>query len=153
MRLGGQRSAQLVAAVILATLGTVTASPLGKSQFTVTDGDTIHLTGAAKGTRLVGFNAPETQSPQCAAERALGVTAKNRLRELIAAAKTIDLNPVVCACAAGTQGTNRCNYGRDCAILSVDGEDVGTILMREQLAVSFVCVGARCPPTPKPWCQ
>jgi endonuclease YncB( thermonuclease family) len=31
--------------------------------------------------------------------------------------------------------------------------DVGLILIRENLAVSFVCGQTSCPPTPKPWCN
>ena len=31
---------------------------LSKYQFTVTDGDTVHVNGETAGTRLVGFNAP-----------------------------------------------------------------------------------------------
>ncbi len=45
-----------------------------------------------------------------------------------------------------------CNYGRSCAFLKANGEDVAAILIREGLAVPLVCGAASCPPTPKPWC-
>lgn len=119
--------------------------------FTVTDGDTVHVAGEATGTRLVGFNTPEKFSPQCASERRLGQRASARLKELVEGGAT-RLTKVACACAPGTEGTERCNHGRSCGTLLVDGEDVGNILIREGLAVPFLCSGTRCPPTPRPWC-
>jgi endonuclease YncB( thermonuclease family) len=58
-------------------------TPLANAQFTVTDGDTIRIHGERKGTRLLGFNAPEISKPLCAAERELGLRATERLRELV----------------------------------------------------------------------
>lgn len=43
------------------TGGQSSAKPIASHQFTVTDGDTIRVRGDAKGTRLVGFNAPENR--------------------------------------------------------------------------------------------
>lgn len=120
-------------------------------QFTVTDGDTVHVAGEATGTRLVGFNTPEKFTPQCTKEQQLGERASDRLRQLVAGGDT-RLTKVACACQPGTEGTDKCNYGRSCGTLLVDGEDVGNILIREGLAVPFVCSGTRCPPTPRPWC-
>jgi endonuclease YncB( thermonuclease family) len=120
-------------------------------QFTVTDGDTVHVAGEATGTRLVGFNTPEKFSPQCASERQLGERASARLKELVGGGAT-RLTKVACSCAPGTEGTEKCNHGRSCGRLLVDGEDVGNILIREGLAVPFVCSGSRCPATPRPWC-
>lgn len=114
--------------------------------FTVTDGDTVRVLGEATGTRLVGFNTPEKFSPQCASERQLGERASARLTELVGGG-AIRLTKVACACAPGTEGTERCNHGRSCGTLLVDGEDVGNILIREGLAVPFVCSDTRCPPT------
>ncbi|SJM34035.1 thermonuclease family protein [Mesorhizobium delmotii] len=125
--------------------------PLARSQFTITDGDTIRLNGAAKGTRLVGFNTPESIEPRCEAEAQLGRRAKARLKELVAAAG-LELRMVACACTPGTEGTDRCNYGRSCGSLLVDGRDVGEVLVSEGLAVTFVCGSTSCPPTPRPWC-
>ena len=39
-------------------------------------------------------------------------------------AGTLDYEPVVCSCPAGMQGTQVCNYGRDCGTLKVNGRDV-----------------------------
>lgn len=121
-------------------------------EFTVTDGDTVHVVGEAAGTRLVGFNTPEKFSPECEYERQQGERASARLRELVAhgAAR---LTKVACACAPGTQGTKKCNHGRYCGTLTVDGKDVGSILISEGLAVPFVCGRTSCPPTPRPWCK
>lgn len=122
-----------------------------RSSFTVTDGDTIQVAGESKGTRLVGFNTPETYSPQCDRERDLGNRATARLKEIVTTS-SVQLRKVACACAPGTEGTNRCNYGRSCGVLLADGRDVGQILISEGLAVPFVCGKTSCPPTPRPWC-
>lgn len=121
-------------------------------QFTVTDGDTVRVRGDAKGTRLVGFNAPETRNARCARELELGNRATNRLLELVATSN-MDIEKVPCACKPGTEGTNACNYGRSCGILRADGRDVGQILISEGLAVPFVCGTTSCPRTPRPWCK
>lgn len=119
--------------------------------FTVTDGDTIHISGEAKGTRLVGFNTPEKFSPQCDREEQLGHRATSRLKELVSTAK-ISLTKVPCSCRPGTHGTYKCNYGRSCAILKANGRNVGDILVAEGLAAPFECGSTGCPPTPRPWC-
>jgi len=120
-------------------------------EFTVTDGDTVHVVGEAAGTRLVGFNTPEKFSPECEYERQQGERASARLRELVAHG-SVQLTKVACACAPGTQGRAKCNHGRYCGTLTVDGKDVGSILISEGLAVPFVCGRTSCPPTPRPWC-
>jgi endonuclease YncB( thermonuclease family) len=129
--------------------GARTALP--RSAFTVTDGDTIRLKDRAKGTRLVGFNAPESIEPRCDAEGKLGRSAKARLVELVAKAR-LDLTMVPCSCRPGTEGTDACNYSRSCGVLRADGQDVGEVLISEGLAVPFVCGSTSCPPTPRPWC-
>ena len=63
-----------------------------------------------------------------------------------------ELSLVECACAAGTQGTDRCNFGRSCGVLRVDGRDVGDILIAEGLAAPFQCGRTSCPRLPRPWC-
>jgi len=128
-----------------------TVSRTTTQSFSVTDGDTVHVAGEVKGTRLVGFNTPEKFTPQCESERQLGERTSARLKQLIAGGTT-KLTKVACACPPGTEGTDRCNHGRSCGTLLVDGEDVGDILIREGLAVPFVCTGTRCPSTPRPWC-
>lgn len=130
------------------SLGSTTE--LSRSDFSVTDGDTIQLRGERFGTRLVGFNTPETYRVHCARGLALGMKATQRLREMVTAAKKIELKKVACACAPGTQ---RCNFGRSCAYLYVDGRDVGPALISEGLAAPFHCGTTGCPPTPRPWCD
>lgn len=127
------------------------AKTVDQQTFSVTDGDTIRLNGEVSGTRLVGFNTPETLTPQCERERELGDRAKARLKEIVTKS-SLQLTKVACACLPDTEGTDRCNYGRSCGILRADGRDVGQILISEGLAVPFVCGSTGCPPTPRPWC-
>lgn len=134
-----------------ARTGTGDRMPLARSQFTITDGDTIRLDGSTKGTRLVGFNAPESIEPRCAVEADLGQRAKARLTQLVTSAK-LELEMIPCSCPAGTEGTARCNYGRSCGSLFANGQDVGDVLISEGLAVPFICGATSCPPTPRPWC-
>ncbi|MBX3582808.1 MAG: thermonuclease family protein [Rhizobiaceae bacterium] len=129
-----------------------TQSNIALNDFSITDGDTIRVNGERKGTRLVGFNTPETIEPGCAEERALGQKAKARLRQLLSKGR-LSLERVGCACKPGTEGTNACNYGRSCGILRVDGRNVGDILISEGLAEPFICGATSCPPTPRPWCS
>jgi endonuclease YncB( thermonuclease family) len=130
---------------------TYSAHPISRSEFTVTDGDTIHIDGQSRGMRLVGLNAPETWQPQCREEKALGERAKARLRQLVSSAN-LEVQRVPCSCPPGTEGTDACNYGRSCGILRANGRDVGQVLIAEGLAVPFVCGATRCPRTPRPWC-
>ncbi len=123
----------------------------GNMGFTVTDGDTIKLKDGTR-VRLVGFNTPEKFEPKCSREAALGNRASERLNELVAAAASTDVTLVACSCRPGTEGTKKCNYGRSCGKLTVDGRDVGETLIGEGLAVPFVCGVSGCPPTPRPWC-
>ncbi|MBY3483326.1 thermonuclease family protein [Rhizobium laguerreae] len=123
----------------------------GRANFTITDGDTIRLNNGAR-VRLVGFNTPEKFEPMCSNEATLGNRASERLRELVGQAASTNVSLVACSCKPGTQGTKKCNYGRSCGKLEVDGRDVGQILISEGLAVPFVCGATGCPPTPRPWC-
>ncbi|MBB2713960.1 thermonuclease family protein [Rhizobium sophoriradicis] len=128
------------------------ASVRSDQAFTITDGDTVQVSGERAGTRLVGFNTPEKFSPQCEHERRLGERASARLRELVASGSA-QLTKVACSCPPGTEGTSKCNHGRSCGTLLVDGKDVGNILISEGLAVPFICGETSCPPTPRPWCK
>jgi endonuclease YncB( thermonuclease family) len=84
--------------------------------------------------RLVGFNTPESGlDAECASERALAAKATGRLQQLVKAGEP-NLERVACACVPGTEGTRQCNHGRLCGRLSVDGRDVGSILIAEGLA-------------------
>jgi endonuclease YncB( thermonuclease family) len=116
----------------------------------VIDGDTIGFYNGKPNARLVGFNAPETGDAPCEQERRLGERAKQRLRALVSEGG-ISLQYVQCSCPAGTQGTDACNYGRDCARLRSHGRDVGSILISDGLAESYVCGAASCPRR-RSWC-
>lgn len=133
------------------TISGVASSWSNWARVNVIDGDTIRDLATGRIVRLVGFNAPETYEPECEREAALGERAKARLRELTAGSD-LSLTYVPCSCRPGTEGTNMCNYGRACGKLRADGKDVGTLLIGEGLAVSFICGATRCPPSPRPWC-
>jgi endonuclease YncB( thermonuclease family) len=124
------------------------AQPIDKGEIHISDGDTISVRG--KVYRLVGFNTPETFKADCAEERALGVKAHKRLQQLVDAGG-LDLTEVRCACSPGTEGTERCNFGRSCAILKAKGVDVGQTLIKEGLAEVYVC-GERSCPRRRDWC-
>ncbi|THK37505.1 thermonuclease family protein [Ensifer sp. MPMI2T] len=130
----------------------IQARTIDQHDFTVTDGDTIRVLGEASGTRLVGFNTPETYTPRCDRERELGNRATARLKEIVSTS-SLQLTKVACSCPPGTEGTDACNHGRSCGTLTADGRDVGQILISEGLAVPFVCGMTSCPPTPRPWCD
>lgn len=127
------------------------AEPVSNARVRVVDGETIRIDGRQPDIRLVGFKTPETEEAGCAKERELGEKAASRMRDLLSAGR-LDFRPVACPCPAGTEGTQACNRGRKCGTLRVDGRKVGAILIREKLAVPFLCGLARCPRTPRPWC-
>jgi endonuclease YncB( thermonuclease family) len=113
------------------------------------DGDTVRSNG--KVYRLVGFDTPERGDlAKCDDERRRADAATARLRDLLATGHP-KLEPVSCACRAGTEGTSACNYGRLCASLSIGGRDVGAILVGEGLAHPYICSATSCPKR-RPWC-
>jgi endonuclease YncB( thermonuclease family) len=124
------------------------ASPVDPGQVEVLDGDTIQVAGET--FRLVGFDAPETYRARCPSERELGNRATLRVRQLVATGG-VDLERVPCACRIGTEGTPRCNYGRSCGVLKARGQDVGSLLIAEGLARTYVCGRTSCPAR-EPWC-
>ena len=125
-----------------------TATSSGHIQ--VVDGDTVRSYGRI--FRLVGFNTPESGlNAQCSRERALAAKATDRLEQLLTKGAA-NLQRVACACDPGTEGTNRCNHGRLCGELTVDGQDVGSILIAEGLAERFECWATSCPRR-KDWCR
>jgi endonuclease YncB( thermonuclease family) len=115
----------------------------------VVDGDTVRAGGQVY--RLVGFDTPESgDRAQCPSERILAARATVRLRELLAG--KVELKRVPCSCHPGTEGTPQCNYSRLCAKLSIDGRDVGELLIAEGLAHRYVCGSTSCP-RKQGWCQ
>jgi len=140
-----------LAVVVLCAPAHALAEAVSNDRVHVLDGETIRIDGRQPDVRLVGFKAPETADARCTKERELGEKAANRMRDLIRAGR-LDFRPVACPCPAGTEGTDACNRRRKCGTLRVDGRQVGAILIREKLAVPFVCGLRRCPRTPAPWC-
>jgi endonuclease YncB( thermonuclease family) len=115
----------------------------------VVDGDTIDIDGQPY--RLVGYNTPDPgPSAKCAAERELAARTVRRLRQIVAGGN-LRLQRVSCGCPAGTEGTDRCNHGRLCAVLTAGDRDVGQILIGEGLARRYNCLADRCPPK-QSWC-
>jgi endonuclease YncB( thermonuclease family) len=137
---------------IFLTLATpAVAEPIEPADVRVIDGDTIQVYGVDPNVRLVGFDAPEVWHVGCEQERAIGLKATARLRELVRAGH-LDFHYVRCSCSESQIGTTWCNYGRDCGTLTSNGVDVGAILIAEHLAVPFVCGATRCPKKQHPWC-
>jgi endonuclease YncB( thermonuclease family) len=128
--------------------GPISDTPINPAEINVTDGDTIKVRGAPY--RLVGFDTPETSRAKCGSERQLGDQATVRLQAIINMGN-LTLQETRCSCSPGTIGTRWCNFGRRCGILKANGENIGTLLIREGLARPFVCGEFRCPRL-KGWC-
>jgi endonuclease YncB( thermonuclease family) len=126
-------------------------TPLRPSDIAVIDGDTIGANG--KHYRLVGIDTPESgPRAKCAAEREKAARASKRLHEIIAGAASLSLSRVSCNCPTGTEGTDACNYGRLCGVLTSGGRDVGLVLIGEGLAKRYDCNAGHCPPK-QSWCS
>jgi len=124
-------------------------SPIEPRQIDVMDGDTIRVNDTVY--RLVGFDTPEAGfRAKCERERTVGHAATQRLRQLIAGGG-LDLTRIRCSCPPGTEGSQRCNFGRFCGTLTARGKDVGDILIGEKLARPYVCDSTRCPRR-EGWC-
>ncbi|XSC42959.1 thermonuclease family protein [Bradyrhizobium sp. RDT10] len=81
------------------------------------DGDTVRFNGELY--RLTGFDSPERgDKAPCDSERRLAEAATARLRSLIEKGDA-KLVSVACSCRPGQEGTDKCNYGRLCASLSI----------------------------------
>ena len=122
-------NSHIIVSVLLCTLSCEPA------EIRVWDGDSIRLglTGEAEAVRIFNIDAPEIPG-QCAHETNLAQRSKNRLAALLAGQR-VEIN---------RQGTDR--YGRTLAALSVNGVDVGDVLVSEGLARTWS--GRR-----EPWCE
>ena len=129
--------------------------PSSVNQFKATDGDTIHLFTEEKGTRLVGYNAPETTARACVCPNELtaGPLATQYFEKLITPPAKLELVVVKCSCSPKTVGTDACNYGRSCARLLVDGKDIAGLMIAGGHVVRFDCRPTFCPKLPHPWCD
>ncbi|GAB9211424.1 hypothetical protein BDS110ZK18_36650 [Bradyrhizobium diazoefficiens] len=138
----------LVLSMLIFSVGGLRAVPIDAAKIQVVDGDTIKIGGTTY--RLIGYDTPEltsrwrTVGPD---EKALATIAKERLEELIRKG-ALDLEAVPCSCSKRSRADGTCNFGRKCAILYVDGRNVGEQLIAEELAVPFVCGPHRCPRMP-----
>ena len=150
-------------ALLLSTLVTL-GEPIDRSELYVKDGDTV-IVGPANEPhmkdqeyRLAGFDTPETARGKCPSEIEKGNRATARLIGLLDSGK-LDLTEIECSCAPGTTPlTKSCNMGRRCGHLTVNGKDVGEILIAEGLAVPYVCQppsATKSKPCPKQqsWCR
>lgn len=90
----------------------------------VIDGDTFRWDGAT--IRVENIDAPETSRARCDAERRLGRIATDRLGQLLASGTvSLSVNPA--------DPRNEDRYGRLLRRVSVDGSDLGDVLVAEQL--------------------
>ena len=103
-------------------IGTQPPNTQGVGAYEVIDGDTIRAPYGVK-YRLMGFDAPETFQAKCDAELALSTRATERLKELLASGE-------VRIVESGKMD----RYGRTLAHLTVNGRDVGGVLIGEGLA-------------------
>ena len=106
----------------------------GRNMACVVDGDTLRL--GQRRIRLIGIDAPELAGAQCAAERALGERAANRLLALVNQGE-FDL--------VGHRFHNRDSHGRDLRLARRDGVSFGRQLIAEGVARRYVGVSSE-------WC-
>jgi micrococcal nuclease len=99
------------------------------------DGDTVKLDG--RSYRLLGYDTPETYFAKCERERQRGEAATARLRAIIATGST-RLEP----------NGKGCKWGRECARLFVNGEDVRSVMIREGHARPYAGRGPKAD-----WCR
>lgn len=103
------------------------------------DGDTIRI--GRETIRIASIDAPETGSrAKCESERRLGEAAKRRLAALVAS------GPVQVTRGDPADGRTFDRYGRTLGTVTVNGRDVGDVLVAEGLAREWT--GRR-----QPWCR
>lgn len=109
----------------------------------VVDGDTLKVDGESFRLTIDGsdsFDTPEIYRAGCLAERLLGERAADRLRELLSSGYEVR-----------ELGEND-RYGRGLWAVSVNGENVGKVLIREGLAVPlYGC--PKCRRVAPRWCE
>ena len=99
----------------------------------VHDADTLYV--GQTGYRLAGVDAPEIgDRAECPAEHRAGIAARDRARALVAGARRVEARP-----AQGNAGERwrdaedwpRDRFRRRLATISVDGRDLGELLIAE----------------------
>lgn len=100
----------------------------------VVDGDTFWLEGVK--IRIADIDTPEISEPRCDAEYALGIRARDRLRDLLNEGP-FALEPI------GTRDEDQ--YGRKLRVVVREGNSLGDSLVAEGLARTWT--GRR-----EPWC-
>ncbi len=106
------------------------AETIDGNTIVIIDGDTVALPCSprpckSERVRLVDIDAPEMFRTRCEAESIAGFEAKERLAELLRGQK-VEIE---------RKGKDR--YRRTLARLSVEGHDIGAMLMREGHAISW----------------
>ncbi len=104
----------------------------------VMDGDTFSIDGER--IRIANIDAPEISQAKCDAERRLGTLARKRLGELLQKGTVEILR------GDPTTGRKVDRHGRTLAVVRVNGQDVGEVLIGELLARPWT--GKR-----RPWCN
>jgi endonuclease YncB( thermonuclease family) len=125
---------------IIAAIVCFSAATCAPEKVIVIDGDTIVVRG--EHIRILGINAPELSKARCRDETIRGLRARSRLEDLLQAGN------VVVERGEGRDRFDR--YRRTLASVSVDGVDVGEVLMREGLARRWVQKYVK---MEEPWCQ
>jgi endonuclease YncB( thermonuclease family) len=116
------RAACALSACVLVGLALTSWDWVMPSAAPVVDGDTVRIDGVRM--RLLDIDAPEIFHPRCARESNAGAAAKARLAQLLAA------GPMQLA-----DSGEHDRYGRPLVRISVNGQDLGQILLQEGLAV------------------
>jgi endonuclease YncB( thermonuclease family) len=137
-----------ISSIALFATAMVRAEPISVDEIVVKDGDTIHARGAE--FRMIGYDTPETWTRRRKVgpdERALAMIAKERFGELLKSG-SLDLTEVRCSCSAKQRRENTCNHQRKCGVLTLNGTNIGDILIAEELAVPFRCTKSKCQKMP-----
>jgi endonuclease YncB( thermonuclease family) len=124
------------------------AEPINVDAIEVKDGDTIKV--GSDTYPMIGYDTPEVSTPRrkvSPAEKSLATLAKERFIELLHSGP-LDLTELPCSCPSHNLGTKQCNHGRKCAILTVNGKNIGDTLIAEELALPFICGETKCPKMP-----
>ena len=98
----------------------------------VTDGDTLRIDGEK--IRIANIDAPEIREAKCDAERRLGIVAKARLEALLNSGDIEVLR------GDPQDGRMKDRHGRTLATITVDGRDIGEILIAEKVARPWTTV-------------